>query len=232
MNDKSDQGSRPVIETFRVTDAMRNARRAEIVRAEAQRKEQNSASIAQAELDREQQKSAFLDSLKGVVNSIPPVTKELIEEYTIDAKRRLLDIMDIDDLISSLADKFAVSSTPKDVVEAKLLQISNRLFPKNPLPAVPPELWTDKSARRFETPRAFVEDVYKPWFETELSWPYLYKNDRPVYNALRYQLKKANVSLNGYLPSKSDLVRRDLEQAGPEGLKQAMRRVKALQRHP
>ena len=158
-------------------------------------------------------------------------TEEQKDERYLLVLKLLLD-MGIDEQIEILLGKFLAEKTPEDVVNAKLSQITRRLFPPNPLPTIPPELWSDDSARRFKTPRDFVETIYEPWFKTELSWPYLYKNDRPVYNALRYQLTKASVSLNSYLPSKSALVKRDLEQAGRDGLKQAMRRVRAMQRQP
>lgn len=101
--------------------------------------------------------------------------------------------------------------------------------PPPPLPEKPPELWSDETARRFATPRAFVEEIYKDWLNTNLSWPYLRK-DKPLYHALRYQLTKDGIDLNDYLPSKAALVDHDLKRAGPDGMRNAARLIRAAER--
>ena len=138
---------------------------------------------------------------------------------------------DLDKAIDTLTEVFNRQQTPKHVVEEHLLKIKNRLFPPPPpLPEKPPELWGGEAARRFASPREFVESVYAPWLTNELSWPYFRLRDSDLYHALRYQLKKQGVKPEQYLPSKADLVKRDLDQAGPAGIKRAARIVSAAHR--
>ena len=136
----------------------------------------------------------------------------------------MLDDTGISSAVASLKEAFARSNTAKKDVVRVLADIVNDIFPlPPPIPDKPPALWTDDRARAFATPRDFLENVYGPWLKDGLSWPYLYKHDRPLYNAVRYQLKKSNISLDDFLPSKSVLVQREIDSAGPEGVRAATR---------
>lgn len=98
------------------------------------------------------------------------------------------------------------------------------------LPKVAPELYASRANRK-ENPVEFIKRVYAPWLGRGLDRPTILRLDKQLYHGLtQWRLKHGPDDLD--LPKKSDVVTREIDQAGPDGIREARRLARAASNRP
>lgn len=98
---------------------------------------------------------------------------------------------------------------------------------KKSIPLVAPEKWTSKGKQERETPVEFIQRVYGRFLGSGLTRAHLLKLDKPLYNALAQHMRMHGKELPFDLPSKREVVDRQLSEVSDED---SMEKVKELER--
>lgn len=141
-----------------------------------------------------------------------------------------LEISDINKAIDALVEAFNRYQISDDYVKGKLSELTDRLFPSKPsLPTVAPELYADRQDRK-ENPVDFIKRVYGPYIGNGLDRPTLLHLDKQLYHGLNQWRIKHGLPEGLDLPTKSDLVTKELETLGHEAIRTG-RRLASAARH-
>lgn len=168
------------------------------------------------------------DSLKEAAAYLAP----LLEKW-LRRKELRRDVGRIEDDLLDVFKKYSVGEAERASILKELFgkltgEESTEPARENERPQLPtraPELYAERADRR-ENPVAFIKRVYAPWIGNGLDRPAVLRLDKQLYNGLnQWRLRHGSDDLN--LPTKSETVSREIEQAGPDALRTARRLVRS-----
>lgn len=128
----------------------------------------------------------------------------------------------IEAVISHLEQIFNKLSFSLEERREALDYMANRLLKGAEIPDTPPEIYAQRSDKN-EKPIDFIARVYAPWLGRGLAQADIKRLDRQLYMALHNWLRHNELPPSIDLPTKSEVVTRQLEQVGPAGVRKASR---------